>query len=159
LWEPGDGFTRLNEWAHIAAVYCDSGVDGDMNGTNPVVIKYYINGELKRTVENGNPGSVYYSAADDKGKAMTAFVQFDKNGNRNREVEGYIKDFRIWKSAKSQAQINDLMNKAVTVTGNESDLVCAWSFDSTVENDKAIPDLTGNYTASVQGNYQWILTE
>ncbi|HBG40490.1 MAG TPA: hypothetical protein DDW85_03615 [Porphyromonadaceae bacterium] len=159
LWEPGDGFRDLNKWRHVAAVYSDAGVDGSKEGNNPVVIKYYIDGELKKTQINNNPGSVYYNAADDKGKAMTAFIQFNKNGNQDRQAEGYIKDFHIWKTAKSGDEIKRLMNKEIIVTGQEEDLVCGWDFNSTVEDEQSIKDLTGKYSAAVKGKHEWIMLE
>lgn len=56
-------------------------------------------------------------------------------------------------------KIREIMNKETLVTGQESDLVCGWALDQTVEDDQNIKDLTGKYTAAVKGKYEWVVLE
>ncbi|MDR1720677.1 MAG: DUF4972 domain-containing protein [Dysgonamonadaceae bacterium] len=159
MWEPGDGFTDIEKWVHVAAVYNDKGVDGDMDNGSPVVLKYYENGVMANKSSNSNP-SMYYNPADDSklpSLPMIAFAQHTLDGSRTRTMQGYIKHFRIWKTAKSPDEIVKLMNGTTVVTGNESDLSCAWPFDKQVEDDLNIKDLTGRHTAVLKGSYQWII--
>lgn len=155
LWEPGSGFKDTGVWLHVAAVYNDKGVDGEYNNGNPTIVKLYFNGNLVATVNNNNP-SVYYNNAADLNASMTGFVQFDKNGNKNRAATGYIKDFYVWNSAKNQSEIQKIMNDENYVSGKESDLVCGWNFNKTVDDNQNIKDLTGRYTAKLIGTYKWI---
>lgn len=157
MWEPGDGFSDLDTWVYAAAVYNDKGVDGDTNNGNPIVLKFYRNGELKNSGDNDN-SSRYYNPADDSNfpqLPMIGFAQNNMDGTHTRPMQGYIKYFRIWKSAKTQAEIQNLMNGVTVVTGDEPDLACAWDFDKQVEDDQNIKDLTGRHTAKLCGNYQW----
>ncbi len=141
--QDGQVVENLNSpWLHIALVYNDNGRG-----------KLYLNGVIKE-------GRVDW-AINDWMKAdfepflnMTAFVQRDVNGKLTRPVAGYLKHFRIWKAAKNAEEVNDLMN-GKAVTGRESDLVCAWPLDETVEDDKDILDLTGRHSAAVRGTYRW----
>jgi hypothetical protein len=155
LWEPGDGFSDPNRWVHVAAVYKDGGVDGE----NGVIAKYYENGVLKNTINNNDPGR-YYNPADDNRfqlLPMIAFAQHTSDGSLTRKSQGYIKHFHIWKTAKSENEIKNLMDGTTAVTGQEPDLVCGWKFDYTVEDDTNIMDLTGKYTATVRGKHEWQL--
>lgn len=143
-WRDGDIIKENTDspWLHIALVYNDNGRG-----------KLYLNGKIKEDRVNWE--------IKDNMKAdfapylnMTAFVQRDVNGKLSRPIAGYMKHFRIWKTAKTETQVNELMN-GKEVTGRESDLVCAWPFDETVEDDKEIIDLTGKHTASIRGTYRW----
>ncbi|MBK5722058.1 DUF4972 domain-containing protein [Dysgonomonas sp. Marseille-P4677] len=162
LWEPGDGFGEANKWIHVAVVYNDKGVDGEMEDGKPVVAKYYANGVLKNRVVNGESYTGNYYGANDNNLPnlpMIAFAQYETNGNKTRKSQGYIKHFHIWKTSKSEADIKALMNGTTKVTGKEADLACGWAFDETVEDDQNIKDLTGKHTAAVKGKYQWQILE
>lgn len=155
LTEPGVNFSSTEQWAHFAAVIDENGVDGDVKDGKRVIVKLYLNGELKdqSTAQDGkNYLSNYLETS------MVAFGQPAGVGGMTDawRLSGYIKDFHIWKSAKSEVDINKIMNKEFTVTGSEADLVCGWEFTTTAENNEDIKDLTGKYSAKLVGEYQWI---
>lgn len=129
-------------WLHIAWVYNENGF-----------CKFYLNGVLK---ENRVTWEIVDHIKEDYSPylPMTAFLQRDAEGSNSRPIAGYMKHFRIWKSAKNAQEVNELMN-GKEISGDETDLVCAWPFDETVENDKEIVDLTGRHTASINGVYRW----
>lgn len=143
-WKDGD-VTKENmnsPWLHLALVYNDNGRG-----------KLYLNGVIKESRVNWEIKEAMKGDIEPY-LNMTAFVQRDVNGKLSRPIAGYMKHFRIWKTAKTETQINELMN-GKEVTGRETDLVCAWPFDETVEDDKEIIDLTGKHTASIRGTYRW----
>lgn len=159
LWEPGNGFAQAETWVHIAAVYDDKGVDGDMDKGNPVVAKYYVNGILANRVVNGETYTGNYYAGNDNALPslpMIAFAQFNKDGSKTRQSQGYIKHFHIWKTAKTADELKAIMNGSTEVTGEETDLACGWTFDKTVDDDNNIKDLTGRHTAVLKGKYEWV---
>ena len=128
--------STYGQWFHLAAVF----------DSNQKTMFLYINGELKSsTAVNDN---MVVNSSDDT--RMWAFVEPRDN---SRCMSGYIKKFRVWNTAKSGIEINNLMNS--DVQGNENGLVCAWDFMITPENDEAIPDKTGNHTAKLVGIYRW----
>ncbi len=154
LMEPGVNFSTTEQWAHFAAVIDENGINGEQIDGKPVVIKVYLNGELieQKTAQSGkNYLSNYLETS------MVAFGQPAGIGGMTEawRLSGYIKDFHLWKSAKSQAEILKIKDKEIAVTGAESDLVCGWEFSSTVKNDEDIKDLTGKYSAKLVGDYQW----
>lgn len=159
LWEPGNGFNDLGKWSHIAAVYDDNGVDGEMENGYPVVAKYYVDGVLKSKIVRGDGAEDYYGGNDNNllDLPMIAFAQFNIDGSLTRKSQGYIKHFHIWKSAKSEQELNSIMNNPQEVTGDEPDLVCGWPFNTTVEDSQNIKDLTGRHTAEIKGGYEWQL--
>lgn len=149
LIEPGVNFSTTEQWAHFAAVIDENGINGGAE-----IIKVYLNGELKdqATAQSGkNYLSNYLETS------MVAFGQPAGVGGMTDawRLSGYIKDFHIWKSAKSEEEIRKIMDKEIAVTGSESDLVCGWEFTSTVEDNENIKDLTGNYSAKLVGDYKW----
>lgn len=162
LWEPGGDFNETNKWVHIAAVYNDKGVDGELNEGKPVVAKYYVNGELKNTVTNGETYEGNYYGGNDNNLPklpMIAFAQHNRDGSRTRKANGYIKHFHIWNKSKSADELKGIMNGTTEVTGKESDLVCGWPFIETADDDNNIKDLTGRHTAVLRGKYEWQRTE
>lgn len=162
LWEPGDGFRETSKWVHIAAVYNDKGVDGEMKDGKPVVIKYYANGELKNSVTNGETyEGNYYGGNDNKlpKLPMIAFAQHNEDGSRTRKANGYIKHFHIWNKSKSADEIKAIIDGTTEVTGKEADLVCGWPFIETADDDNNIKDLTGRHTAVLRGKYEWQRTD
>lgn len=161
LWEPGSAFTDIDKWVHVAAVYNDNGVDGEVNDGKTKVVKVYFNGEEVNSVESANPINEHYNYKDSDGKKipMTAFLAYDREGQKIRPINGSIKHFHIWKSAKSQEEIKDIMNGVVEVVGTENDLVCGWELDQTVNNVQKIPDLTGKFNAELKGEYKWVIID
>ena len=153
LIEPAGGYNTLNEWVHLAAVYNDNGVDGEMDGENPVFAKYYINGqEVSRKTK---PVGKYYAGNGLSNFPMVGFAALTSTGQPFRQISGYMKDVHIWRSAKSGEEITQLMTREVEVTGSEDDLVCGWSFDVEPRDSSKIPDLTRKYFASLHGEYEW----
>lgn len=158
LLEPGLDFTTTNTWVHFAAVINEKGFEGEEIDGKPVVIKVYLNGELKdKASEKGD----FKYLLNDELTSMTGFGQSGGNGDITNDwrLSGSMRDFHIWKSAKSEDDIRKLMNKEIAVTGSETDLVCGWEFTSTVEDDEDIKDLTGKYSAKLVGTYQWNIIE
>ena len=128
------------EWIHYAAVF-DSQND---------FLGLYINGELKTYQEVTD--NIVTNKNDQR---MWAFVE---PLDHSRCMAGYIKNFRIWRKALSQDEIQTMMNSEVS--GTEKDLVCAWDFSIKPEDDQNIPDKTGKHTAKLEGIYKWTeLTE
>ena len=130
------------QWIHFAAVFDAS---NDFMGL-------YVNGELKHSAvvtDNIVPNN------EDGGARMWAFIE---PTDKSRCMAGYIRNFRLWRTAKTAEEIAALMT--TDVTGEESDLICAWDFTIKPEDDTAIPDKTGRHTASLNGIYKWTeLTE
>lgn len=153
LMEPGVNFGTTGEWAHFAAVIDENGINGES-----AVIKVYLNGELKDQA-TAQVGKNYLSNYLET--SMVAFGQPAGVGGMTDawRLSGYIKDFHIWKSAKTEEEVRKIMDKEIIVTGSESDLVCGWKFTSTVENNEDIKDLTGKYSAKLVGEYQWITVD
>lgn len=67
-----------------------------------------------------------------------------------------MKYLHIWKTAKTQEEIQQIMNSPLGIVGNEADLICGWNFDSTVSDNNNIIDLTGKYKAQLKGDFQWV---
>lgn len=128
--------TNYGQWFHIAAVH-DS-------GNKKLLV--YINGELKGSTDL--TANMVVNSADDM--RMWAFVE---PKDKSRCISGYMKKFRIWNVAKSQNELQQLMES--DVTGNENGLVCAWDFTEKPENDEIIPDKTGKHSAKLVGIYKW----
>lgn len=156
LLEPGTAFNTLNTWVHIALVTNELGVDGDMDNGNPIMTKMYINGnEVIRSASHQapekkyKPGNVNVPLYGFMGANGDGSPQWDKGAN------GYMKHVHIWKTAKSQAQIQQLKDNPNSVTGTEADLVCGWKFDTVVKDNNDIKDITGNYSAKLVGDFEW----
>lgn len=150
--EPRMPLSMNDGWAHIAIVYEDRG-DGEFSWL-------YLNGEFKATAHKA--AADYYKPNPEKAKMpMTAFAELNLEGTeQSRKLSGYMKHLRIWNSAKTEDEINKLMNREIVVTGEESDLLCAWPFDrKTKEGEVNIVDLTGKHTATLKNNFRWEETE
>lgn len=141
--------TNYGEWNHIAMVY-DAGLSEGQ-------LTMYLNGEVffsktNDVVDNG--GVLQSYQPNTKNFNMWAFQE---PTDQSRCMTGYIRKFRFWNAAKTDSEINALMNS--DVTGQESDLECAWDFTIVPENDESITDKTGKHTAKIVGNYKWISLE
>lgn len=159
LFEPGFGFNIVDQWVHIALVTNENGVDGEFNNGNgkPIMMKMYVNGNLSKSEEsNQSVDKPYRSSTIDV--PMVAFTGLTVEGyvEGAKSTNGYMKYFHIWNKAKSQSEIQNIMNNPESITGQESDLVCGWNFDKTVSDDSDIKDLTGKYSAKLMGNYSWV---
>lgn len=75
----------------------------------------------------------------------------------DRHFEGFIRDVRIWNTARSQAQID--ANKHATLVGNESGLVGYWKLDEqtgSTANDSSASNFDGTLTgAAVWSDLYW----
>lgn len=156
LFEPGFSFSTVNQWVHIALVTDENGVDGEFNGNIPIMTKIYINGELQLS-ERGRDDKLPYTS-NDKNVPMVAFTQMSVTGNRvaDKSTNGMMKHLHIWKSAKNQSQIREIMNNPATISGTEPDLVCGWTLDKTVADNNNIVDITGKFYARLVGDFLWI---
>lgn len=137
---------NYGEWNHIVMVYDASLNEGQL--------KMYINGQVLFSKTNdifNNSGELQSYQPNTKNFNMWAFQEPTDLG---RCMTGYIKKFRFWNTAKSESEINSLMNS--DVIGNEPDLECAWDFITVPENDEAIVDKTGKHTAKIVGSYKWM---
>lgn len=147
---PEDG-----KWCHFVYAYSDKGLPD-----NPGLrAKLYVNGETKAT--EGSVGSRFYTANKfaDNNKPMTAFGRYMHTGDDNLYEEGfagYMKNIRIWKSAKNDAYIQESYKGTAEVTGKEADLVAAWNFTTKPSGiTSEVLDLTGRHTAKMIGTYKW----
>lgn len=159
LFEPGFGFNIVNQWVHIALVTNEKGVDGEFHGGNgkPMMMKMYVNGNLVKVEESNQPADKPYRSSD-LNVSMVGFTGLSAEGyvESSKSTNGSMKYFHIWNKAKSQAEIQHIMNNPETITGREEDLVCGWNFDKTVADESGIKDITGKYTAKPVGAYSWV---
>lgn len=156
LFEPGFSFSTLNQWVHVAVVTNENGVDGEIRDGIPVMTKIYVNGQLMLS-ERGRDDRLPYTS-NDKEVAMVAFTGLSATANRigEKSTNGCMRHLHIWKSAKTQAEIQHLMDTPESVTGSESDLVCGWTLNKTVSDNNNIKDLTGKFSAKLIGDFQWV---
>ena len=122
----------------------------------PVMTKIYVNGQLMLS-ERGRDDRLPYTP-NDKEVAMVAFTGLSATANRigEKSTNGCMRHLHIWKSAKTQAEIQHLMDTPESVTGSESDLVCGWTLNKTVSDNNNIKDLTGKFSARLIGDFQWV---
>ena len=137
--------TNYGVWNHIAMVYDASLPDSQL--------KMYVNGKLffsktNDILDNNNVKQTYQP-----NKVNTNMWAFEEPTDLSRCMTGFIKKFRMWNSAKSMDEINTLMNS--DVTGNESNLICAWNFTVVPSDANNIPDKTGRHSAKLVGKYKW----
>lgn len=137
--------TNYGQWNHIVAVY-DETLSEDQ-------LKMYINGEVLFTKTNDirdGAGTLQKYQPNTRNLKMWAFIEPEDN---NRSMTGYIRKFRLWDTAKSQEDIRSLM--ASEVSGNESNLICAWDFTNVPEDPENMVDKTGKFTAKIVGQHKW----
>lgn len=150
LYEPGINYNRENrEWMHIAMVWNPS------KANNSTTFKMYMNGNLVKEEQIGrtdlNPNI--------QNASMIGFnhTKFDGSmATDGKGTYGRMKYLHIWKTAKTQEEIQKIMNSPLSIVGNEADLICGWNFDSTVSDNNNIIDLTGKYKAQLKGDFQWV---
>lgn len=157
LMEPAFSFSTINEWVHLAFVTDENGVDGETSNGRPIMTKMYLNGELKHATTSHQDASKPY-ASNDSDVPMVAFTGMSATGVRvgDKGANGSMKHLHIWKSAKSQEEIRQLMKNPESVKGTEADLVCGWTFTQMAMDDQNIKDLTGKFTARLMGDYDWV---
>lgn len=115
LFEPGFSFSTLNQWVHVAVVTNENGVDGEVRDGIPVMTKIYVNGQLMLS-ERGRDDRLPYTP-NDKEVAMVAFTGLSATANRigEKSTNGCMRHLHIWKSAKTQAEIQHLMDTPESV--------------------------------------------
>ncbi|KPA10299.1 protein containing Peptidase C1A, papain [Candidatus Magnetomorum sp. HK-1] len=124
-----DVIVSINTWYHVAVLWGTGG------------LKMYINGELQ-TETNAIVNNVI---------AAGASLQI---GKRNAATfNGIIDEARIWSTRRTQTEIRE--NMYVTLNGNETGLVSAWSFN---EGDGISSlDISSNqYNGTLVNAPQWI---
>lgn len=156
LYEPGFPISKtsdVNRWMHVAFVWNPSKTsDGS---ASPNTFKMYIDGVLKKT-EHWNETN--YSPNLKTNLVGFNFTHFDGViGPSSRGTNGSMKNVNIWRSVKSETQINAIKNNPNSVIGNESDLVAGWRFDKTAPDVTSIADITGRHVAKVVGKHNWNL--
>lgn len=136
---------NFGQWNHIVTVWDENIAEGQL--------KMYINGELffsKTNDVKNDAGQLQNYMPNTRNLNMWAFQE---PTDKSRCMTGFIKNFRMWNTAKSAGEIKSLMKSEVA--GTESGLVCAWDFTSVPDNVAAIQDKTGKHTAKITGNHKW----
>ncbi|MDI3321660.1 gliding motility-associated C-terminal domain-containing protein [Pinibacter soli] len=110
---------QLNKTYHVALVY-----DG-------ATLKFYRNGQLMSSV--AATGNLYQN------DLMTQIGYMDGN-NPGENFIGYINEVRIWKVARTQADIQTYMNGSLPSPTTQTGLVAYYTFDNLLNK---------------QGNTQW----
>ncbi|HSH01160.1 MAG TPA: LamG domain-containing protein [Anaerolineae bacterium] len=110
-----------NQWHHFAAV---------RNGTQ---LYYYADGEQVANITLAGNHSLTTSA--------DLFIGHDVFlSSTNTPFEGLIDELRIWNTARSQTEIQQMMN--TTLTGSETNLVAYWQLQN--DGSQTIIDRTTN---------------
>ena len=154
--EQGQQAFTVEFWVKLTDVTNENGADGEVRDGIPVMTKIYVNGQLMLS-ERGRDDRLPYTS-NDKEVAMVAFTGLSATANRigEKSTNGCMRHLHIWKSAKTQAEIQHLMDTPESVTGSESDLVCGWTLNKTVSDNNNIKDLTGKFSARLIGDFQWV---
>lgn len=126
-----------SSWQHVAATW---------DGTN---VCYYLNGALDHTVPWTNEIS---------NTTNVLLIGRDAVSGGRYHFGGLMDELRLWNVARSQAEIQATMNRALS--GSESGLVAYWPFDdaggTTVSNKAA---LTGSACNGVLSNAPaWVIS-
>jgi hypothetical protein len=119
-WLEVPSILRAQKWCHVAAV---SGKGG---------MKLYLNGALVGT--NDHPGSF----AGLKNGSRFYFGQTVTTNNLPVLFKGAMDEVRVWKVARTEAQIREAMLRRLT--GDEPELAGLWNFDN-VDN-RVVKDST-----------------
>jgi signal transduction histidine kinase/DNA-binding response OmpR family regulator/ligand-binding sensor domain-containing protein len=102
---------KPGEWCHLAAV---TGADG---------IRVYFNGRIVQS--HPHPGSC--SSLLPAGREGRRNFLGRSNWQEDRNFRGQMDEVRVWKTARTTAQIRE--NLAKQLSGNEAGLVGLWNFD------------------------------
>jgi|GEM_PF-1610690 len=111
VYAPYSGLATIGEWTHVAAT-CD--------GTTASL---YVNGEFITSAPVSANYSGYSSDVRIGGEACCGGNNFP----------GLIDEVRLWNYAKSEAEINILMN--TSLAGSETGLKAYWNFNDGTAND------------------------
>lgn len=143
--------TYAGQWVHLAFVW-NPGKVADGSGS-PKTFKMYVNGVLKKE-EDWSKTALQASTANARMYGFTT-GNFQGAVQTDRGTNGYMKNMNIWKSVKTQAQIESIKNNPTSVIGTEADLVCGWRFTQFALDNNNIMDITGRYSAKLVGNFNW----
>lgn len=143
--------TYAGQWVHLAFVWNPTKAN-DGSGS-PKNFKMYINGEPKK-VEDWS--GVYQPTTANLHMYGFTAGSFGGGALTDRGTNGYMRNMNIWKSLKTQAQIQAIKNNPTSVVGTEADLVCGWRLTQIALDNNDIPDITGRYSAKVVGDFNWI---
>ncbi|MBD1259274.1 DUF4972 domain-containing protein [Maribacter polysiphoniae] len=127
--EQAAGKMTGGEWIDLA--YTNSGSDQ----------KLYINGELV-----AEQSHTHLLAAD------ASFVIGNSPTWTDRIVNALVKEFKVWDSVLDEATIQS--NIGSSVSGTESGLECYFPLGSDLGT--SFSDVTGNYTATLEGKIDWV---
>ncbi len=103
--------------------------------------KLYINGQLVITQQH-----THLQAAD------VSFIIGNSPTWTDRVCNALVKEFKIWNSVLDEATIQ--ANIGTIIQGNESGLECYFPFGSDLGG--GFSDVTGNYTATIEGKIDWV---
>ena len=122
---------RLNEWCHLAAV---SGREG---------MKLYVNGLLLGTnAFQGSFRSVMNGDHNYLGRNNW------KGYFRGEDFRGCMDEIRVWRSARTQAQIRD--NLFRRLTEKEDGLIGLWNFDDDTARDSSLSRHRGHFRGNAK---------
>ena len=123
---------KSNTWYHVAGVF---------DGTQ---IRIYINGALD--------GTVATTRAPQPGNTS---LRIGERGNNGTSFKGVIDEVRLWKVARSAADLQASMNQSLT--GNEAGLAGYWRFDEGTGLTTRDSSTNGNSGALVNGPV-WVVS-
>lgn len=118
----GKTMCESKKWMHIAVTY-----DGAQ-------IKLYLNGELDGS-RDADRGTI--SLKTNTGRAF--FIGYTPQ--YGRPLWGYISEARVWSRALTA---NELKNNECYVDPTSEGLVAYWRFNGAGNDERTVPDLTGN---------------
>jgi hypothetical protein len=123
------GVMKSGEWMQIAFV-------------NEITSqKLYVNG-----VEVSSQTATYIPGED------KSFVLGNGPTWTSRAVNAILKDVRVWSDVRTDSEIAD--NKTATMVGTEDGLECYFPLGSDLGSE--FDDITGNYTATLNGEIEWV---
>jgi len=128
------GLIRTNHWCHLAAV------------TGPQGVRLYYNGVLVATdAYSGSFASLGTNAHNYLGRSNW---KDSGHGGGDEDTDGQMDEVRVWKVARTEAQIRETMFQHLT--GKESELVGLWNFDDPAQPGR---DATGHgHDGKLMGN-------
>ena len=137
---------------------------GHYNGDHPETRELW-NNIYRDDRPDYDPPRLFGAPAPFERRPMIGFGQANPYGRDGavdviwRRSTGSMKNIRIWTTAKTQTQIQGLMNGTTAVTGTEADLRCYWKLVNEDAQGNTIKDITGKYEAFLKDNVKWVYDE